>query len=213
MIPLICRAVIMYIVVIFGVRFMGKRQIGELQPAELVITILLSDIASMPLMDNNTPLLQSVMMILILISLELLSSVVSIKSRTFRLLLQGHSVMVINKGEIDQKQLKQIRYSVDDIMEAMRLKDCFDVSEIEYAYIETNGEMSIKTKDETTEEQDLPCLVISDGKLIDREFDICNLTKQKLENILNEKNLKRQDIFLMTYTADGQINIIMKKEN
>lgn len=213
MIPLICRAVIMYIVVIFGVRFMGKRQIGELQPAELVITILLSDIASMPLMDNNTPLLQSVMMILILISLELLSSVVSIKSRTFRLLLQGHSVMVINKGEIDQKQLKQIRYSVDDIMEAMRLKDCFDVSEIEYAYIETNGEMSIKTKDETTEEQDLPCLVISDGKLIDREFDICNLTKQKLENILNEKNLKRQDIFLMTYTADGQINLIMKKEN
>ena len=214
MLPLLVRGLIMYLVVTVGVRFMGKRQIGELQPTELVITILLSDIASQPLVNGETPILQSILLLIFLISLELLSSVIAIKSRAFRLLVQGHSVMIINKGKVDQRRLKELRYSVDDVIEAMRLKDCFDISQIDYAYVETNGELSIKQIDEQKKQQDpLPCLVISDGTIIEKEFGVCNLDEKKLVDILHKKGLRQNDIFLMTYAEDGTMNIIVKKEN
>ena len=218
MFPLLIRSIIMYVIVILGVRFMGKRQIGELQPAELVITILMSDIASMPLQNSEVALVQPLMTIMLLIALELLSSVVSMKSRKFRTALQGHSIMVIKDGEIDQAKMKQIRYSVDDIMEALRLKDVFDISDVSYAYVETNGSLSVLLKDDVKGGKNnspapIPCLVISDGKVVEREFELCGLSKKKLETIVRKKGLETKDIFLMTYASDGNSNIIVRKVN
>ena len=143
MLPILIRGIIIYIIVIASVRLMGKRQIGELQPEELVITILLSDIASMPLQNSNTPLLQSVAAIFLLIALEVITSCLSLKFRPFRTLLQGHSIMIVKNGEIVQKNMKQIRYSVDDVIEALRLKDVFDIEKVNFAYVETNGSLSV----------------------------------------------------------------------
>lgn len=224
MMPLMIRGIIIYIVVIASVRLMGKRQIGELQPAELVITILLSEVASLPLQDSETPLIQSLVGIFLLVSLEVIFSVVAMKSRPFRTLLQGHSVMVIKKGEIVQENMKLIRYSVDDIIEALRLKDVFDISEVDYAYIETNGSISVLLKKEhqpvTISDTDLkyknnclPCLVISDGKVVKNEFNICNLNENKLKKILDKNNLKIKDILIMTYTADNEANIVVRKDD
>ncbi len=213
MLPILIRGIIIYIIVIISVRLMGKRQIGQLQPAELVITILLSDIASMPLQNSDTPLLQSVAAIFLLIALEIITSCLALKFRPFRTLLQGHSVMIIKGGEIDQAEMKKIRYSVDDVVEALRLKDVFDIGSVSFAYVETNGSLSVLLKDEENEPLELPCLVISDGKIIEREFPVCGLTKEKLLLRLKSKGINPKDVLLMTYSKDGKSSIILKKEN
>lgn len=212
MLPILIRAVIVYVLVIAGVRLMGKRQIGELQPSELVITFLLSDIASMPLQNSNTPLIQSVATVFLLIALEVTTSCLALKFRPFRTLIQGHSVMVIKKGELQQKNMKRIRYSVDDIIESLRLKDVFDISEVDYAYVETNGSLSVLLSEDGTSDSSLPCLVVSDGKIIEREFEVCGMTKEKLGKILSKKGLELNNVLLMTYAEDGKTNIVLKKE-
>ncbi len=223
MINLVIRCIIVYFVVIAMVRLMGKRQIGELQPSELVITILISDVASMPLQNMEMPLISTVTSLLILVMFEVLLSVVSIKSRKVRKLLQGNSVMIIKNGKLIENRLKLIRYSIDDLMEALRLKDIFDISEVQYAYIETNGALSVELKPQhrtitpedlnlVTEKVSIPCLVICDGEIVDNEFDVCNMTKEKLQRILDEKELSPKEILLMTVDSSGRSYIKLKEE-
>ena len=196
----IIRTFIVYFVVIISVRFMGKRQIGELQPAELVITILMSEIASMPLQDGDCALLTSIVGILLLASLEVLFSCLALKSGRFRTLFQGHSVLISEKGKLKQENMKLIRYSTDDLLQMLRQKDIFNLEDVAYAYVETNGAVSVMLKSDLTtvtaedigiekEEAALPCLVVSDGKIVEREFDLCKMNKQKLLGILDEKKL------------------------
>ena len=210
MFVLLIRSVIVYVLLIVGVRLMGKRQIGELQPTELVITLLISDVATAPLQNVHAPLLQSVLVILLLIALELLFSMFSLKSRRFRTLLQGNSVLIVKDGELQQEAIRSLRYSVDDLVEALRLKDIFDLSEVAYAYIETNGEISV-LKRTPQKKAVLPCLVICDGQIIDKEFPICEMSEEKLGSILRRKGLSAKDVFLMTYASDGTAEIIRKE--
>ncbi len=223
MVNLVIRCIIIYVVVIVMVRLMGKRQIGELQPSELVITILISDVASMPLQNMEMPLLSAVTSLIVLVMLEVLLSVVSIKSRKIRKLLQGNSVMIIKNGKLIESRLRLIRYSIDDLMEALRLKDIFDISQVQYAYIETNGAISVELKpqhrtitpedlDIVIEKASIPCLVICDGEIIEREFEVCNMTKEKLQNILYEKELSASEILLMTVDSSGKSFIKLKEE-
>ena len=204
------------------VRLMGKRQIGELQPSELVITILISDVASMPLQNMEMPLISTVTSLLVLVMFEVLLSVISIKSRKARKLLQGNSVMIIKNGKLIESSLRLIRYSIDDLMEALRLKDVFDISQVQYAYIETNGSISVELKPQhrtitpqdlsmATEKVSIPCLVICDGEIVDSEFDVCNMTREKLYKILDEKELSAKEILLMTVDSSGRSYIRLKE--
>ena len=221
---MLIRGVIIYVVVILAVRLMGKRQIGELQPAELVVTILLSQVASMPFESLDVPLLSILSIIFLLIALEILCSVVSMKVKGFRTILQGNPILIIRDGMLIQSQLKNIRYSIEDLLEALRLKDIFDISQIQYAYIETNGSISVLMKnkfrpvtisdtDIKTTAAELPCLVVSDGKIVKSEFDICNMTEKKLNSILEKENIKISDIMLMTAERGGKYYIIRKEKN
>ncbi len=218
----IIRTFIVYFVVIISVRFMGKRQIGELQPAELVITILMSEIASMPLQDGDCALLTSIVGILLLASLEVLFSCLALKSGRFRTLFQGHSVLIIEKGKLKQENMKLIRYSTDDLLQMLRQKDIFNLEDVAYAYVETNGAVSVMLKSDLTtvtaedigiekEEAALPCLVVSDGKIVEREFDLCKMNKQKLMGILDEKKLKLTDVLLMTADSTGKTTVVLKE--
>lgn len=218
----IIRTFIVYFVVIISVRFMGKRQIGELQPAELVITILMSEIASMPLQDGDCALLTSIVGILLLASLEVLFSCLALKSGRFRTLFQGHSVLIIEKGKLKQENMKLIRYSTDDLLQMLRQKDIFNLEDVAYAYVETNGAVSVMLKSDLTtvtaedigiekEEAALPCLVVSDGKIVEREFDLCKMNKQKLLGILDEKKLRLTDILLMTADSTGKTTVVLKE--
>lgn len=221
MLPFMIKGIIIYLIVIASVRLMGKRQIGELQPAELVITLLMSEIASMSLHDGDSPLLLSIIGIFLLASLEVLFSSLAMKSGTIRTLFQGHSVLIIENGKLKTENMRLIRYSIDDLLEALRLKDVFDISEVEYAYVETNGSVSVmkKSENETVTAADLglkkpktvlPCLVISDGKIIEREFRICDMTGEKLKEILEENGLSQKQVLLMTCDSNGKTNIVRK---
>lgn len=223
MINLVIRCAVIYFIVIASVRLMGKRQIGELQPSELVITILISDVASMPLQNMEMPILSAIVSLLLLVMFEVLISVLSIKSRTLRKILQGNSVMIIKDGKLIEKRIKLIRYSIDDLMEALRLKDVFDISQVQYAYIETNGAISIELKPQyrtiTLEDMKLaagsssiPCLVICDGTVVDSEFDVCNMTEEKLKKILRKSNIEVEDVLMMTVDSAGKTYIKLKEE-
>ncbi len=218
MINNLIRGVIVFIAVILAVRLMGKRQIGQLQASELVVTILLSEVAAMPLQNSSIPIFTSLSLVFLLASFEVISSVLSTKLPVFRNLVQGNSVMVIKKGEILQDKLLLIRYSVDDLFEALRLKDVFDIRDVDYAYIETNGSISVKLKKDckpptkkASADGIIPCLVVTDGKVIEHEFSHCNMTTEKLYKIIDKKEVKLKDILLMTADSNGETYIVRKK--
>ena len=171
------RAVILYILIIFAVRLMGKRQLGELQPSELVVTILVSNIATLPLEDTDIPLIVGITPILILVSFEVVMSKLSMRFPCVRRLVSGSPKIVIRGGKLDPDVVKELRFSVDDLMAALRGKDVFDISEVQFAIVETTGGLSVmkkQTEDDPTrsdmglfpEDSDPPQIVAADGNIL-----------------------------------------------
>ena len=144
----VIRLAILYCMITLAIRLMGKRQVGELQPTELVVTILLSELVAIPIQDNSLPMATSLISGATLISLEIIGSVIAMRSKRFRDITQGHSVPVIAAGNLDTNQLRNLRISLDDLQEALRLKDVFDITEVETCVIETNGQISVQLKPE-----------------------------------------------------------------
>ena len=146
MLSLIFKTVLLYTIVVISLRVMGKRQIGELQPSELVITLLVSEIAALPIQETNRSIKTILVPLATLILFELLISLLNIKSVRFRNLLQGSAIIIIRDGVVDQGQLKRLRYSMEDVLEELRKKDIFDISEVQYAIAETDGTISVMPK-------------------------------------------------------------------
>ena len=140
---IVIRTVIMYLFIMIAVRIMGKRQIGEMQAGDLVVTILISEIAAIPLQDLSAPLLSGITSIFTLVVLEVLISSLCLASVWLRNAVSGKAVIVIANGTIDQKALKKLRMTVDDLLETLRLKNVFDLSNVQYAIVETNGQLSV----------------------------------------------------------------------
>lgn len=218
------RTVILYILVLITFRILGKRQVGELQPAELVITLLLSEILVIPMQDTQIPLMNTFIPVLLLIGFEVLISVFSIKSIRFRSMLQGNSVIVIRDGKLDQHQLKLLRFTVDDLLEALRKKDVFDISEVQYAIVETDGTLSVMLKPEARTpkakaldvvdaDNGIPCVVISDGHIIESAFSECNMTSPKLKKLLQEKKIDLKSVLLMTLDKGGNMHLIERTDD
>lgn len=219
----VIRTIILYFFVILSVRLMGKRQIGQLQPSELVITFLLSEIASMPLGDPDVPLLLPVVCVTVLVSLEILLSYLSLSSVFVRRITQGNAIFIIKEGKIDIKQMKRLRFTVEDLMEALRQKDIFDINDVEYAIVETNGSLSILQKKSSmppdrqdmkikSKDNGIPCVIISDGEVVKSNFEICNMNEKKLGNILLSENKTVNDIMIMTCDKAGNY-FIAERDN
>lgn len=219
----VIRTIILYFFVILSVRLMGKRQIGQLQPSELVITFLLSEIASMPLGNPDVPLLLPVVCVTVLVSLEILLSYLSLSSVFVRRITQGNAIFIIKEGEIDIKQMKRLRFTVEDLMEALRQKDIFDINDVEYAIVETNGSLSILQKKSSmppdrqdmkikSKDSGIPCVIISDGEVVKSNFEICNMNEKKLGNILLSEKKTVNDIMIMTCDKAGNY-FIAERDN
>ena len=213
------RTVMLLVAVIAAVRLMGKRQIGQLQPSELVITILLSQIAATPMQDNDLPMLNTVVAILVLAGTEILLSVIGLKSIKAREFLEGKPVIIINDGVLDREQLKRLRYTADDVAEALRQKDIFDISQVEYADAETNGAISVLLKPDfravstgdlkiKAPDNGMPFAVISDGKIIEEGLKLSGMKHKTLQKRLSEKALKSEEVFYMTIDKNGNSVII-----
>lgn len=217
------RAVIIYIAVIIALRIMGKRQIGEMTPHELVITILVSQVAIIPLQDNAMPLANMIIPILIFVSFEIIVSAVSMKSISFRNIIQGKPIFVIRNGKVDEKQLKRLRITIDDLMDAVREKGYFDLSEIQDAVVETNGTVSVlpKTKENPVtpsqlnvdvKEKSTPVPVVTDGKPVSEYFGQNKIMDSEIKLLVTKSGKNITDILLLTIDDNGKINIIEKKE-
>ena len=216
------RALLLYLLVIFALRLMGKRQLGELQPTELVITILISNIASLPIEDTSIPMVTGAIPILVLVAFELYISNISLKSRKFRKFISGSPVFVIKNGVIDQKALHSLRFSIDDLMESLRAQNIFDIRDVDYAVVETTGSVSILQKFDsqtvTPNMLKLPgkypaplAIIISYGKIVRETMDHYNIAEEWLMKILQKEKQSLKTIFLMTANKQLQYYIVPKK--
>ncbi|HEY8423189.1 MAG TPA: DUF421 domain-containing protein [Clostridia bacterium] len=212
MFTIIVRVIIIFFVVLFVVRMMGKRQIAEMQPIELVITYIIAEVACVPMSDPSIPLHYGLVPILTLYLLHYLITYLSRKSLKIRSLIDGHSIMVITPNGINYKALKQLNMNLNDLLEATRSQGYFDLSEIHYAMFETNGKLCIIPKAEYAplkpadiklkpEQQTPPVSLIIDGKPINLNY--FNITKQQLAKIIKEKTNKRIKDIAFAY-ADGK---------
>lgn len=219
----ICRTVLMYICVIAALRIMGKRQIGDLQPNELVTTILISDIATIPIQDIKQPAINGVLAIFLLVCLEVLLSVITLKSDRIRRLIDGRPTIIIRHGRVDQAAMKRLRLTVDDLLENLRQNQVFDVDQVEYAVVETNGNMSILLRPEyqpasaqqvgaNATDTGIPVPVVCDGKMRDEFMNSVGMTRAKLKEILDQEGIGQEDVFLMTVDAQGG-TVLINKEN
>lgn len=200
---------------------MGKRQIGDMQPNELVITLLISEIAAIPLQDSQQPISVGVAAILVLVFIEIIISILSMKSFYIRRLLNGRSVVIIKNGTIDQNAMRNVRMTVIDLIELLRDKDVFDISDVAFAVLEVNGNLSVLLKKDiqpvtpkdiklNVNETKLPLPVISDGKIIYESLNSLQITPQKLNKMLKHHKVSPKEIFLMTLDRDGNQTIINK---
>ncbi len=158
------RTILMYIVVIISMRCMGKRQIGQLQPYEIAIALMIADLAVLPMEDNSVPILNGIIPILSLILAQIVISYLLFKNGKIRRLFCGKSKTVIRNGRIDEEALSGEMYTVNDLMEALRLKDCSDISTVKEARLETNGELSVIPYGKLVED------VIICGKIIEENY-------------------------------------------
>ena len=198
---------------------MGKRQIGDMQPNELVVTLLLSEIAAIPLQDTAQPILNCIIAIFILVIMEIVFSILSLKSTFVRRLLNGQAVVIIKNGVIDQKAMKRVRLTVMDLIEQLRVQNVFDISTVAFAVLEINGELSVllKSGDQPATAKDvgakndkavLPLPVISDGKIISENLTALKITHSDVEKILKQNNLTVKQVFLLTLDRKKNLTLI-----
>ena len=217
----IIRTFILYIFIIFAVRLMGKRQISDLQPSELVITLIISDIAAIPMGDTSQSIFDGIVPVLILASLEIASSVIMMKSGKFRKLICGSPIVVIRDGEILQDQMKRLRITTEDLCVQLRQQDVFSLEDVQYCIVETNGSVSVLEKPEKRtpvasdfgikiKDNKIETVVVNDGVILDNSLDLCHKTKKDVSDVLNYENIRLSDVFIMTMDAIGKYNIILK---
>jgi len=204
---------------------MGKRQVGELQPAELVVTIMISNIATLSIEDTNIPLLGSILPIFVLVSCEVFESVLSLKSRVMRKLLSGNPRIIIRDGVLNQQEMKNLRWSIDDLTEQLRLGGIFDIREVNFAVVETTGALSAYQKfgarpataqmlnvPPQGEPDAPPMTIICDGRLDLDALNFLNLRREWLDKILRERELTVEQVFMMTCDRRAQYSIIEKEK-
>ncbi len=218
------RTLLMYIFVVAAVRLMGKRQIGELQLSELVVAILISELAAIPMQATSIPLLAGIVPILTLLAAELMLSFINMKFTPFRKLLSGTPSILIANGVINQREMRRQRFTVDDLMEELRLKNVLTVDDVSYAIVETNGQMSVflKPRAQTPTLEDLKLarpdpglsyLLIRDGSVNQQMMDQCGKDMEWLTAKLGERKLHSpKEVFLMTIDDLDNLTIIVKEE-
>lgn len=219
----IIRTFLLYALVIFSIRLMGKRQISDLQPSELVVTLIVSDIAAIPMQDNSFPLLLGVIPVLVLVSSEIIISIVMMKSNKFHSLICGSPVTVILDGKILQSEMKRLRMSTEDLCVQLRQQDIFSLEDVQYCIVETNGKISVLEKPDKRKitledmkingiDNKIETVVISDGKLLKNSIKLNGNKEKTIDKILEKENIKIKDIFIMTLDGNQKYSIIKKEE-
>ena len=217
------RTIILYLVLIAVIRLMGKRQIGQMEPSEFVVTMLVANLASIPMQDGGIPLLSGLVPILTVLGVELVLSAASMGSVWVRRLLCGKPVILIENGRIIQSALRSTRITLDELTGHLREKDVLDLRSVQYAILETNGNLSVfpYPKDMpapasaagiTVKEQHLPISIIEDGYLYEENLSVAKKDKKWVQKILDEHRTSLKQTWLLTVDEKGHIVWIPKEE-
>ncbi len=217
----ILKTLIIYFVLVISMRIMGKRQVGDLQPGELIVTVLISELAAIPIDDETASIFDAVIPIAVLVALEFFTSKIVLKSVFARKVMNGHSAAVIRDGTVDQKKLKKLRLSIDDLLELLRGQNVFDVSTVAYGLLETNGSLSVLLKAENQpvtnldlslnpDSATMPIPVITDGIIRKDELEFSHISVDEIEKILKKHRLKLNEVFFMTVDQNKNVVIIEK---
>ena len=223
MLTILLRTVIIYIILIGTMRLMGKRQLGELEISELVSTLLLSDIAALPITNPEIPLAYALVPILTITAFEVGSSLLLTKRPRLKDLLSTRPSVVIKKGMIDHSELLKNRISIDELISELRQKNVTDISEVDYAIIEQNGKMTVVSKAEYehptrkdlglgTKSRGICHIIISDGVVNRYGLQLVQKDQRWLEKTLKKKGIEQKDIYLMTLDDCDNVQIIRRNQ-
>lgn len=218
------RTVILYFILMVGLRLMGKRQIGELEPSELVLTLIISDLAAVPMQDFGIPLVNGLFPIITLLCMSMLLSFFSLKSIRFRGLVCGHPTVIIREGKVLQQNMARNRFTVDELYEQLRCQGYSDLSAVKYAILETSGQVSVLpyTKDspvtpqvmgrQVKDDVTLPILLINDGHVLSHNLRGSGYDRKWLDKQLKSQRLTSPgQVFLMTVDEAGTVVCVAKE--
>lgn len=225
MYTIIIRTIILFFVIMVTMRLMGKRQLGELQPFELVITLMISELAALPISDPKIPMIYGVIPIITLILLQVFISVIELKSDKARLLFCGRPSILIKNGKLDIAELKKQKLNLDDLLEEIRLSGYFNLEDIEFAILETCGQLSIipKTEVQPATKKDmnikitqdtLPYTIIADGKLRPNNLKAVNRDMNWLKKEMKKNNIDNiSEVFIAVFNSQGKLYFQCKSKD
>ncbi len=217
------RTIIIFLAIVITMRLMGKRQLGELEPAELVVAVLISDLASQPLQDPGTPLLYGLIPVITLFCCEILISAGIMNSLKFRSLVCGRPSMIIDNGKIVQREMRKNRFTLDELAEELRKKDILDIATVQYAVLETDGTLSTilypeeapvtpKALKLEVEKARYPVILINDGKVLAHNLKAIGRDENWLDKQVRAKGAKTfEDVYIMTADASDNIFFAMRE--
>lgn len=215
------RTVIIYVILLTSMRLMGKRQIGELEISDLITTLLVSEIASLPITDTNIPVSHAIIPIVMLLTFEVVSSALLVKFPPIKKFISTHPTTLIDKGHLCPLQMQKVRLTADELISELRQNGISSISEVQYAILEQNGKISVIQKpqfrppsanDMNIEIKDsgLCHIVIENGLVNIHGLSEADLDNKKLDALLADRQLRQKDIYLMMISDSGDIEIIMK---
>ena len=217
------RTIILYLILIVVIRIMGKRQIGQMEPSEFVVTMLVANLAAIPMQDGGIPLFSGFVPIVTVLGVELVLSALSMKNLRLRKLLCGKPVILIENGNVLQKNLKKTRITLDELVGHLREKDVLDLKAVQYAILETNGNLSVfpypKEKPASAKEagiqvrkQSLPITLVSDGQLMDKNLQKAQKNEAWIQRVLQERKATLKETWLLTVDGEDKIVFYRKEE-
>lgn len=215
MLQIFFRSVIIYAVLILLLRLMGKRQLGDMELSELIVTVLISQVASTPIVDPEKPLWAGIVPVLALLGTELILSLICLKSVRFRAVLSGKPALLIVRGRIDQTQMRRNRFTPDELAEALRNEGILDLNTVDYAILETDGKLNVipapafrpvtaGQMDIAAEDSGYPMLVINNGRVMEQNLRILGKDRNWLDKTLQAQGLSSPgEVYLMTVDQKG----------
>ena len=215
------RTIVLYLILILVIRLMGKRQIGQMEPAEFVVTMLVANLAAIPMQDGGIPIFSGAVPIFTVLGVELVLSAISLKSSKIRKLLCGKPVILIENGKVLQQNLKSTRITLDELSGHLREKDVLDIRTVQYAILETNGNLSVfpypkekpaSAKDARIQvrQQSLPITIISDGELLTHNLSIAGKDTQWVDRVLSEHHADLESTWLLSVDKQNHITFFRK---
>ena len=217
------RTIVLYTALILAIRLMGKRQIGQMEPSEFVVAMLVADLAAVPMQNNSIPLVNGLVPMLAVMGLELILSHLSLKSVRVRRLLCGKPVILIDNGKIVQENLRRTQVTLDELTGHLREKDVLDIQAVQYAILETNGNLSVfpypaelpasaKDAGVKASKQYLPVTVVSDGRLMADNLKKAKKDGAWLRRVLQERGTTLEGTYLLTVDERNHVYYIPKEE-